>query len=523
VDGVIEVKSGRVQGVRRTGVWSYSGIPYAASTAGRLRWRPPQPPAPWAGVRRSDRFGPVAPQSSTAFELALGGESDERSEDCLTLNIWTPGPDGARRPVMVWIHGGSFVSGSGSLGLYRGGTLAREGDVVVVTINYRLGLLGFLAHPALAEEGQTWLDGREWQGFGNWGLADQVAALHWVQEHVASFGGDPQNVTVFGESAGGMSISALLAVPEARGLFHRAIVQSGPPYSMPADQAASRTEKLAGHLGVSTTRASLERVPAEALVAAATEVGGGLDGGGHSGLLMMPAVDRGLLPVAPETAVASGAASDVDLLIGTNRDETSFFTLGNPRFASLDEAGLREWVTVLVRDPAAAGSVTARVREARLARGEGAAPRDLWTAISSEILFRGPTVKFADAHAGSSSDGTGTYCYLFTWESPAFGGVLGSCHALEIPFVFGTVHHPGVQQFSGAGEEVFALSASMRRAWLEFARSGSPTPPWSMWDPVRRPTMVFGPWPGGDGLRREVDVPRDEELRAVAGLAGPVG
>jgi para-nitrobenzyl esterase len=574
MDGVVEVRSGRLQGVHRNGVWSFSGIPYAAAPDGPRRWRPPQPPEPWAGVRLCDRFGPIAHQAPAFFELSLSGEPDEHSEDCLSLNLWTPAPDTARRPVMVWIHGGSFLSGSGTVGLYRGGMLAREGDVVVVTLNYRLGLLGFLAHPALEEAGQTWLDGQAWTGFGNWGLADQIAALHWVQEHIASFGGDPDNVTVFGESAGGMSISALLSVPAARGLFHRAIVESGPPYTLSAEQATGRAEELAGHLGLEVSRGALERLPADALVAAAADVGSRLAAGGQSGLLMMPVVDGGLLRSPPEAAVASGSASDVALLIGTTRDETSFFTLGNPRFAALDETGLREWVTLLFSDPAEAGGVITRVRQARLGRGEDATPRHLWTAISSEYLFRWPTIRFANAHAaaaGASSDGAeiggaavdgaaaaaaaaagaaaagaatagaavggaraggaagngsgpgvGTFCYLFTWESPAFGGVLGSCHALEIPFVFGTVHLPGVQPFSGGGDDAFALSAAMRQAWVAFARSGSPGE-WPAWDADRRPTMVFGPWPGHDGIRHQVHGPRDAELEAVAGAATAIG
>ncbi len=351
-----------------------------------------------------------------------------------------------------------------------------------------------------------------------------------MQEHVDSFGGDPDNVTVFGESAGGMSISALLAVPAARGLFRRAIVESGPPYTLSADQATGRAEQLAAHLGVGMTRGALERVPADALVAAAAEVGSRMNGRGESGLLMMPVIDGGLLSSAPDAAVAAGSASDVALLIGTTRDETSFFTLGNPRFASLDEPGLRDWVQAFFPDRSVTDAVIAGVRQARRERGEAISSRDLWTAISTEYLFRWPSIRFATAHA-SAADGVRTHCYLFTWQSPAFGGALGSCHALEIPFVFGTVHLQGVQMFSGAGDEAFALSAAMRRAWVAFARSGWPDPApigsaapagaWSTWDPARRPTMVLGPWPGSQGIRRLVDAPRDEELETVAAACDP--
>ena len=240
MDGVVEVHGGRVRGVERNGTWSFSGIPYAATPAGRRRWRPPAPVAPWSGIRECDRFGPVAHQAPMEIEAFMGGEPEAASEDSLSLNIWTPGVDGGHRPVMVWVHGGSFVSGSGSGGMYRGGRLAREGNVVVVTINYRLGLFGFLAHPVLAEPDQTWLDGEQWSGFGNWGLADQIAALRWVRDHIASFGGDPGKVTLFGESAGGMSVSALLGASAAKGLFHRAIVQSGPPYTHSVEAASSQ-------------------------------------------------------------------------------------------------------------------------------------------------------------------------------------------------------------------------------------------------------------------------------------------
>ncbi len=537
MDGVVEVQSGRIRGVERHGVWSFSGIPYAASPAGHRRWRPPAPPTPWTGIRECDRFAPVAPQTPGLVELSLGGEPDQQAEDCLNLNVWTPGADGAHRPVMVWLHGGSFVSGSGAGSLYRGGTLAREGDVVVVTLNYRLGLLGFLAHPALDDPDQIWLDGRPWSGFGNWGLADQIAALVWVRDNIAGFGGDPGNITLFGESAGGMSVSALLGVTAARGLFHRAIVESGPPYAYSADQASSRAEQLAAHLHIPCTRESLERVASEDLVRAATELAQVSANNDDSGLLLMPVVDGGLLARFPDEEVASGSAADVPLLIGTTRDESAFFVVGNPKLSSLDEDGLAHWLRRLSPDPAVVGELIARVREARAARGESVAPRDLWTAIATEYVFRVPTIRFADHHAAAAGPGVGTYCYLFTWESPAFGGVLGSCHALEIPFVFGTVHNPGVQAFSGGGDDALALSAAMREAWTTFARDGVPAGggmstnsggaagagggAWSNWDADRRPTMVFGPWPGRDVVTGEVEQPRNEELESVASVMLP--
>jgi para-nitrobenzyl esterase len=541
VNGVVEVRTGRIRGVQRRGVWSFSGIPYAAPPTGPRRWRPPAAPETWAGIRDADRFAPVAPQTENLVELTLGRDPEVISEDCLALNIWTPDTDNARRPVMVWIHGGSFITGSGSGGLYRGGMLARGGDVVVVTVNYRLGALGFLAHPAMREDGQEWLDGREWLGCGNWGLADQVAALHWVREHIEAFGGDPDNVTVFGESAGGMSVATLLGVDAARGLFRRAIVQSGPPYTASLDDAATLAEKLAAHLGVSLTRSELEEVPADRLVEALSSFGRDAGAIDNSGLLVKPVVDGGLLSRRPEQAVADGLASDIPLMVGTNRDEWAFFALGNEGFNSLDDAGLERWMRRIAPDPAAAAQMVDAVRSIREARREPVTPLALWNAIATDHLFRVPTLELADAHARTARPGVGTYCYLFTWESPAFGGVLGSCHALDIPFVFGTVHNPIVQTFSGGGDAAFELSAAIRAAWTAFATTGSPADAspepsrrgdgaltgierevWTNWDPDRRPTTVLGPWPGSPSLSTLVDAPRDEDARIVAALRARV-
>jgi para-nitrobenzyl esterase len=469
----------------------------------------------------------VAPQATGGLEAMLGATPVPDSEDCLSLNVWTPGPDTGRRPVMVWIHGGSFTGGSGSGGFYRGGVLAREHDVVVVTVNYRLGLLGFLGHPALAEPGQTWLDGVPWDGWANWGVADQVAALAWVRDHIAGFGGDPGNVTVFGESAGAMCVSALLAVPAAAGLFHRAVAQSGPPFTSSAARAVERAERFAAQLGVPCTRDGLGAVPAGHLVAAVTELE--RQEGAASGLQLMPVVDGGLLDRTPLDAVADGSVADVPLLVGTTRDEWTLFALGDPGLSALDDDGLRRRVQRIAPDPGAADQVVAAVRAARAGRGESTAPSDLFTAITTEFVFRVGTVQLADAHAGVARPGVGTYSYLFTWESPILGGVLGSCHALEIPFVFGSVTNPAVQTFAGGGDEALALSSVMRRSWASFARTGVPEldlpgegpVPWERWDRSRRPTTVLGPWPGAAGVVHRVDDPRGQELDAVATVAGP--
>ena len=497
---------GRVRGHRGEGLWTFLGIPYARPPEGPFRWRAPQPPEPWSGVRVASELGPIAPQTPAVPGFSLPGDPEEQSEDCLSLNVWTPDldqPGGLGRPVMVWLHGGGFTGGTGGSLLYRGGKLARRGDVVVVTINYRLGALGFLCHPVLT--------GGAAATTGNWGLLDQVAALRWVRDHIADFGGDPRNVTIFGESAGGMSASALLAAPSALGLFHRAIIESGPPYAHTRVNAARIGEDLVEVLGIrSPTRERLESVPARELVAATGILQGRQSRPGHLPLPFLPVVDGVFLPRPPYESVAEGRGSPVPLLIGTNRDELTLFTLNTPGMAELDEERLGEW-TSLAAPGAPPTAVIEAYRNVRASRGEPVTPRELWIAIGSDLVFRWPSLRLAAAHRERQP---ATFVYLFTWEAPVLGGVLGASHALEIPFVFGGLGHPAVAALSGGGPDAEALSDRMLDAWAAFARTGDPSHPgigtWRSWDRHRRSTMVFGP--GG----RLVDGPRDEELAVWA-------
>jgi len=483
-------------------------VPYAADPSGTFRWRPPRPPIPWTGVRDADEFGPVAPQPPAVEGFAIPGDPEEQSEDCLNLNIWTPGLDDCRRPVMVWIHGGSFISGTGAGLIYRGDDLALTGDVVVVTINYRLGALGFLAHPALVADAPVV------EAIGNWGLLDQVAALRWVRTHIQEFGGDPANVTVFGESAGGMSVSALLGAPSARDLFRRAIIQSGPAYSLPLDRASETAVEVGRQLALpNLDRAALESVPAAELVAAVGAVQARLPAPGEIALSLLPVVDGHFLPDPPEVPVRRGDAAGVELMIGTTRDEMSMFALGSPEFSHIDNEGLLRWV----RHAAPGADADLAIdyyRSARKGRGESTGNRDLWVAMGTDVVFRWPTLRLAAAHREHQPK---TFVYLFTHETPAFGGILGSCHALEIPFVFGSVRHPAVAMFSGGGAEAEALSRRMQRAWTDFAREGYPAGAgdgaWPPWDPETRATRVFGP---DGGVQR---APRNEELGAWEGYA----
>jgi para-nitrobenzyl esterase len=511
VDGVVEISPGRLRGVSRGDHWSFSGIPYGRAPVGELRWRPPVAVEAWEEIRDASTFGAIAPQSAAMPGITAPsdpGATEPHSEDCLSLNVWTPAlPEtptstpGQGKPVMVWIHGGGFTSGSGSVFLYRGGSLVRNGDAVVVTINYRLGALGFLGHRDLADP-----DGL----LGNWGIHDQLAALRWVRDHIAAFGGDPQNVTVFGESAGGFSVSALLGIPAASGLFRRAIVQSGGVWVHTAEEAEQTAERLAAILGVAhCSRELLQGVPATELVAATEELGRRRPDPGMLPLPHLPVVDGVLIPRHPLDAVADGAASGVDLLIGTNRDELTLFGLGNPALMALDADGVQRWMDNALPDIPAA-EVLGAYEAARRARSESLEPRDLWVAAGTDIVFRWPSLQLAARHGGHNAR---SFVYLFDWESPAFGGILGSCHALELPFVFGAVHEPVVQMFSGSETEVETLSRNMQAAWLAFARNGIPSHDgigeWSAWEPESRTTMMFGRQTG------MVPAPRNDELAVL--------
>jgi para-nitrobenzyl esterase len=486
VHPVVETRSGRIQGLAEPGVDAFRGIPFAAPPVGALRFRPPQPPEAWAGVRDATRFGPPAPQAPSPVMRMLGGQGELGwSEDCLTLNVWTPGADRARRPVLVWIHGGAFTTGSGGFPIYDGSSLARRGDVVVVTINYRLGALGFLALPAFERE--------EGNVVGNFGLLDQVCALEWVRDNVEAFGGDPGNVTAFGESAGAMSLGALLGTPAARGLFRAAILQSGAAHNVSDPEQGERVAHVfAKELGVEPSDLRrLREAPAGSLLEAQVRSVNAL-WGQVRGLAFQPVRDGRTLPRPPLEVVRAGGARGVDLLVGTNLDEYKLYRPTDPKVESLDDAAL---LRRLARVVPGGEPVAERAIETYRLRREGAAasPTELWFAVETDRVFRVPALRLADAQAPHAPR---TFTYLFSWASPALGGKLGSCHALELPFVFGTFGLPGLRAFVGDGEEAARLAQRMQDAWLAFARSGDPSQRalgrWPAHDPERRAVQIFG-------------------------------
>jgi para-nitrobenzyl esterase len=493
-NGVVATDAGRVRGVESDGCWSFLGIRYAAPVSGAARFAAPRPVQPWKGIFAADVVSPVAPQPRTGIGSYLPGDPMEQGEDCLSLNVWTAGCDAASRPVIVFLHGGAFLSGTGAGVLYRGVGFARRG-VVLVTLNYRLGFLGFLAHPELDST-----DAR----LANRGLLDQLAALAWVEKNIAEFGGDPRNVTLVGESAGAMSIADLVSSGELRGRVRRVVLESGATSIASRSDAFLMAERFASFLGDrNVSLATLSSAPMGDLVAAQDSVIA--EFGGAAGMPFRPIVDGELLRVHPDTAIAAGATAGLDVLAGTNRDEFRLFTFAQTEIPNLDDEGLGRLLDGYLVDAdmsVAAGAVIDCFRQAREGRGLGVRPRDLFEAIGTDLVFRIPTLRLLSAHARL---GGRAYCYRFDWESPFAQGALGACHALELPFVFGTLDNPIVAFFSGSGDAAAALSEEMQSAWSEFARSGRPAASndeWPLYEPERRLTRIFAGLPpvvGGPG------------------------
>lgn len=468
---VVETTSGKVQGVRRRGVFTFQGLPYAEPPLGALRFAAPRPPTPWRGVRQATHPAPAAPQVRAPIMRLFALSGAGLSEDCLALNIWTPALDNGKRPVLVWIHGGAFVFGSGGFALYNGAQLARAGDAVVVTLNYRLGALGFL-QPGEAAAGRGFV--------GNCGLRDQVAALKWVQGNIGAFGGDPGRVTIFGESAGAMSVSTLLAVPEARGLFQRAIAQSGAAHNVTDAAHAERLRVLfLQHLGLGPQQVhKLRELPLAALLAAQTRT---MAEAFFSvpGMAFQPAEETGWLPEQPLAAIAAGRGAPVPLLIGVNRDEWNFFLPADPRSRGMDEAALQRRLARALPAPAAAQAQALYKRHY-----PGVSPRRRWSAFQTDRIFRAPAELLTDAHARHAP----CYNYYFTWSPPLLRGNLGAAHAVELPLVFGTWRHPIPRGlYLGAR----SISRRMQRHWLAFAQGGSPG--WPRVSPANRFNNMLGP------------------------------
>ncbi|MER5962269.1 carboxylesterase family protein [Streptomyces sp. NPDC002057] len=493
----VRTRYGVLRGSLKDGVAAFLGVPYARAPVGPLRFRAPEPAEPWEGVREATAFGPTAPKRPYAPPLdALLPDPDVPGDDCLNLNVWAPwgdtgagpggepdgggGPGAGRRPVMVWIHGGSLIHGSSAVPVYDGTAFARDG-VVLVSVNYRLGVEGFGVFPDAP---------------GNLGLRDQIAALTWVRETVAAFGGDPERVTVFGESAGAISIAALLASPLAKGLFARAVVQSGAPMAQPLAAARRTTGAVAARLKVPATAEAFARVDPDRLLAAQTEVTGKGSPltGGHSFQIV---VDGEVVPRDPAEALADGASAGVDLLMGTTSEEYRLWFVPS---GVTDRVG-----PVVQRLLLRKAKVPARTARVYRAGRPDEKPGEVLGALATDRLLRIPLNRLADARLRAGGPG-GTYLYEFGWRSPVLG--LGACHALELGFVFDTLDLPETRALTGP-DAPGDLAAAMHAAWVAFAATGDPG--WRAWDPAR-PVMTFGP-----GLPALVEAPREAERRAWEG------
>ncbi|MFP4513106.1 MAG: carboxylesterase/lipase family protein [Acidimicrobiales bacterium] len=470
---IASTHAGEVRGTSGDGVMSFKGVPYAAPPVGDRRFRPPAPVEPWEGARDALTLPPSCPQPSGRPEGWMPEPSID--EDCLYLNVWTPGVDDARRPVMFWIHGGGYAIGSGSWPIYDGERLARRGDAVVITVNHRLGPLGYLH---LAE-----IAGDEFASSGNNGMLDLVAALEWTRDNIERFGGDPGNVTVFGESGGGAKISTLLAMPAARDLFHRAIIQSGPSMRVMSQRRATESaRRLLDELEVGEANLSaLWDLPAERLIGSS---------GGMSRMGFTPVLDSTVVPSHPADALADGSAIDVPLIIGCNRDEGA-----GQLPDELDEAGLRERLASYGDE--AVDDIVSTYEKVF----PEASPLDIYSYVLTDSRMRYGSIQLAERHATAMS--SPTYMYLFCAQTAGRAG-----HGYEIVYHMDNLGQ-GARPPSPARQ---ALADQMSDAWLAFARRGDPNHEglthWPAYDPIDRATMYFDR--GGGTVHRDPETPTRE-------------
>jgi len=496
---VARTTSGMVRGAVADGVYAFKGIPYGATTAGANRFLPPQSPSPWTGVRDALSYGPMATQrgygGNETDEMRvirngyLSPQTHQSSEACLVLNVWAPAFDGHKRPVMFWCHGGGLLWGMGDCPWCDGANLARKHDVVVVSLNHRVGVFGFLY---LAKFG-----GERFASSGNLGMQDIVAALRWVRDNISGFGGDPSNVTAFGVSGGGYKVSTLLAMPATRGLIHKAIVQSGSLLRANSPEAAAATtRKLTVQLGLKAGEAArLQQIPPEALLDAVEKSDGAFDFG--------PVVDGRSLPTHPFDPGAPAVSATVPMIIGTTHDEGTLSGLAHTDLFSLDEVSLPAAVRKL-------GVPEANIEPLIHAYGASGTPSDIFFAIARDADIRKDAITQAERKAALGR--APVYMYLF--DRPIPGSRYKAGHTTEVPFVFDNPDlAPGIRGVPKNPQD-YELARNMSSAWAAFAHSGNPNhagiPQWRPYDTKQRATLVFDyqcksendPLPGGRAAMR---------------------
>ena len=479
----VETTLGKVRGAAQAGVQAFRGVPYAASTAGANRFMPPAKRQPWTGVRDCIQLGPRCPQNDSEFfgfvpkALEPMCPAEPMGEDCLVVNVWTPGTTaGRKRPIMVWLHGGGYTTGSGGFVCYNGQELARKHDVVVVTVNHRLTVFGYVYFAGIG--------GEKYAGASNVGTLDIVAALEWVRDNAAAFGGDATNVTIFGQSGGAGKVSTLLAMPSAHGLFHKAIIQSGANVKgVPVDVANRSAETFLSKLNLKPDQIDQLQQLSPGQLLAAVPVGGGP---GAPGLALAPVVDGKTLPGGPFDPTAPEISANVPVMIGTTETEVTFFP--GQILDQIDDASLHKRVKQMLAK--ASDAQVDQVIAAYKAGRPGVANTDLFLALASDATFRAGVVLEAERKAAQKAP---VYQYYFTWHSPVQDGKLRAFHTLEIPFAFDVVDL--ATSMTGSGPERQPLADKVSGAWASFARSGDPNhkglPHWSPFDATKRATMVL--------------------------------
>jgi para-nitrobenzyl esterase len=470
----VRAAAGSLRGSWDQGVAVFRGIPFAEPPVGALRFAAPRRVPPWDGVREAVEFGPPPPQ---AMAFGMDTLASEAADDWLTINVWSPEPNpAAGLPVMVWIHGGAYTIGMSSLPEYDGARLCRDGDVVVVTFNYRVGIEGFAQ-----------IEGAP----ANRGLLDQIAALEWVRDNIHAFGGDPNRVTIFGESAGGGSVASLLAMPRAAGLFRRAIAQSAQGTFFTPELAAGIASACATELGLQPTIAHLRTAEPALLSAAGDAVTEKMlqwlpswGAAAYRSILFAPVIDADTLPVTPWQALADGAGRDIDLLVGHTRDEQRLFTVLSGLLGQVTEEQAQTALDFLAPGPDGASLY----REGFPA----ASPDELYETVQSDWLFRMPTLHLAQTQIAG---GGRVHVFELTWPAPGMHGVFGACHGLDVPLVFGNLGQgqPAMLIGETPTPEAESLSAHMRASWTAFATHGDPG--WPAYDAAQRLVKLFDTHP----------------------------
>jgi para-nitrobenzyl esterase len=473
---VVETLQGKVQGRASKGALSFLGIPYGADTAGQNRFLAPQPAKAWSGIKKADHFGDRCPQpmSNLHGEVATVMQFSDlpMSENCLVLNVWTPRVhDHGKRPVMVWLHGGGFQTGTGGEKYYEGSNLSAKNDVVVVTLNHRLGRFGYLY---LGPEA-----GPKYAGSNLAGMLDIVQALHWVEDNIGKFGGDPGNVTIFGESGGGAKVSVLLAMPAAQGLFHKAIIESGAAVQVGTiEDAAAARDKLLHALNLkSIALDKLQSLPMQDVIAASADAGM---------MAFAPVVDGDLLPAQPFSPLASPLSARVPILVGSAKDEATIFFLGDPTWQTMSEQDLLKKVAV---------SVGAERADQVLAVYRSDAPQDkpmhLWSSIATDQMFTHNSIVLAERKAAQHA--APVYMYKIGWDTPVLSGKLRAPHGVDLPFVFDNVDVAA--GLVGAGANQDKMAQLMSRTFAAFARTGNPNvkgyPHWPVYTLEKRETYIY--------------------------------